>query len=424
VSGRYGRIARRLASSRARLSLAVVLCVVALALVPAFGPSKSRLDFEIAIYYPARAFLDGLDPYEQHAYLARYPVQAPFPPFLPASLLLHAPLALLPPGPSSTLYLYVSLALVFACARLALAFTERPTGPTAVITVVALVLLSRPGRLALRLGQLSFEPICGTYLALYFARRSPGLAGVGLFLASLKPTFGVPLGLLMLARRQIRPVAIGFALTLLVNSALAVVLIRRAGGVAAFRAHLEATFDASRQGIVETSNPIMTSLRTDAASLLGRLRGHPLPSRGQAMVALAVLATAAGVLQLRGRGRAGTGEGMVAGFVCVAMLLSGYHQAYDLSLLILPAVVLARGPPGLVATDRMFRLVLGGLLLLLGANYFASEGALARFGFERETRGWLLVTSVNAVALLLAFVVYAVALARHATTASVAEPPG
>ena len=268
MAGGFRGISGLAVSSRMRLGLALLLFLAALVLLPAFGPTRGRIDFQIAVYYPARAFLDGLDPYDQGPYLARYPVQAPFPPFLPASLLLHAPLALLPVGLSGTVYLCVSLALVVACAWLALTFTERPTRPASVITVAALVLLSRPGRLALRLGQLSFEPILGTYTALQFATRAPWLGGLGLFLASVKPTFGVPLGILMLARRQLRSVVIGVALILIVNSAISVVLIRRAGGLRAFQAHVAATFDASRQGIIETRNPVMTGLRTDAASLL------------------------------------------------------------------------------------------------------------------------------------------------------------
>ena len=97
----------------------------------------------------------------------------------------------------------------------------------------------------------------------------------------------------------------------------------------------------------------------------------------------------------------------MAGLVCIAILLSGYHQVYDLSLLILPAVVVARGPPEGSPSGRTFRGVVGGLLLLLGANYLSSEGALTRLGLDRETPGWLVVTSLNAVMLLLAYVIYA-----------------
>ena len=413
-----------------QLALAVLLGMAALVVLPAFTTDQSRIDFEIAVYYPARAFLDGLDPYDQGPYLARYPVQAPFPPFLPASLLLHAPFALLPLTLSATVYLAVSVALVLVSAWLSLSFTDRPIRPAGVITVAALALLSRPGRLALRLGQLSFEPICGTYAALRFATSAPWLGGLGLFLASIKPTFGVPLAVLMLARRQVRSLAIGVALIVIVNAAISGILIRRAGGVSPFRAHLAATFDASRQGIVETSNPVMTGLRTDAASLVGRLRGHPLPSWAQAVVALAVLAVTAAILVSVDRSGVGRGAGFVAGFVCVAILLSGYHQVYDLSLLMLPAVVVARSSAREARVHHSAWGALRALLLLLGLNYVSSEGALSRFGLERETTGWLLLTSINAVLLLSAYIVFAASLIQSVRTETAAsrqprpgEPP-
>ena len=390
----------------------MLLYLFALVVLPAFGPLENRIDFDVAIYYPARAFLDGVNPYDQHVYLAHYPAQAPFPPFLPVGLLLHAPLGLLPAELSSLLYLCLSLILVFACVRLALAYTERPAGLSTVIAVAALVLLSRPGRLGLRLGQLSFEPIFGTYLALYFTRRKPWLAGLGLFLASIKPTFGVPLGVLMLVRRQYRPVAIACAVSVSLNLAVSIALIHRSGGLAAFRDHVAATFDASRQGIIETRNPAMTSLRIDAASLLGRLRGDPLPAAAQALVGAGVITVAAAAMWLSGT-RGDQDEDILAGLICVAILLSGYHQAYDLSLLILPAVVLARSPPGREPLGRGFRFLLGALLLALGANYLSSEGVLAEFGLERGSRAWLLLTSLNAVALLLTFAAYAAALMQR-----------
>ena len=61
-----------------RLAGALLLYLVALAWIPVHPDVLwvERLDFGIAVHYPARAFLDGLDPYDQSAYRAAYPVQA------------------------------------------------------------------------------------------------------------------------------------------------------------------------------------------------------------------------------------------------------------------------------------------------------------------------------------------------------------
>ena len=164
-------------------------------------------------------------------------------------------------------------------------------------------------------------------------------------------------------------------------------------------------------GIVETENPDMTSLRADAPSLIGRITGHPLRAPAQSLVGLLVLAIALGVLwksRLGGGSPNGGTGALLAGFVCLAILSSGYHQTYDLVLLALPAVVLLRDPVATVVLPRSARLILLGLLAIIASNYAASEGALERLGMATGGRGWQILTSVNAVALLLAFVVYAV----------------
>jgi hypothetical protein len=99
---------------------------------------------------------------------------------------------------------------------------------------------------------------------------------------------------------------------------------------------------------------------------------------------------------------------ILAGFICLAILSSGYHQTYDLVLLALPAVVLLRDPMATVVLSRSSRLILLGLLAIIAGNYAASEGALARLGMTTGTSGWRILTSINAVALLVAFGVYAV----------------
>ena len=331
-----------------RLAGAALLFLVALAMIPVRPDllRVDRLDFDIAVYYPARAFLDGLDPYDQSAYRAAYPVQAPLPPFLPATLLLHLPFGLLPPGPSAALYLGVTLILILATGWLALGFTEgeRPP-PAAIVLVAALIMLSRPGRLVLRLGQLSFEPVVGTYTAFRYALLAPWLGGLGVAIALIKPTFGVPLAALMVGRRHWRAVAIGMAITAAVNLPVALVLAHRDGGISALASHFSDTWEASRLGIVETENPDMTSLRADTPSLIGRIRGHPLRAGAQSLVGLVILALALVVLRRSklGEGSSDVGGGaLLAGFICLAILSSGYHQTYDLVLLALPAVVLLR----------------------------------------------------------------------------------
>ena len=84
----------------------------------------------------------------------------------------------------------------------------------ATLGLTALLLLSRPGHMNLLLGQVTAQVVIGAYVALRWARTRPLLAGMGLALATLKPTYGVPLALLMLfGRGDLGAVVVGVALS-------------------------------------------------------------------------------------------------------------------------------------------------------------------------------------------------------------------
>lgn len=58
------------------------------------------IDFREVVYYPTRAFLDGLNPYNILEYVERYPVHLAVSPYARAVFLLFAPIGLLPLGVS------------------------------------------------------------------------------------------------------------------------------------------------------------------------------------------------------------------------------------------------------------------------------------------------------------------------------------
>ena len=53
-------------------------------------------DFASAVYYPTRAFVEGVSRMMPR-YLPRFPTPAPASPYLPGTLLLHLPFGLMPP---------------------------------------------------------------------------------------------------------------------------------------------------------------------------------------------------------------------------------------------------------------------------------------------------------------------------------------
>lgn len=408
-----------LLASVAFLGIALLVAVFR----PAFGHGGNLRavtalmnDFALNVYYPSRALLDRVNPYDQATYLARYPVDSAFPPYLPVTLLLHLPFACLPFHEAALAYLCVSVALVTLLAWISLRFCGRRSGLPMALATAALIVLSRPGRQLLVLGQPAIEFILATYLALYYARRFPLASGLGLALSLSKPTFGLPLGALMLARRTNKTaVTFGAAFTVLLNLPVLAMLAFRAGSVSALWHTLVAALHAN-QGDPSflVVNPATSSLRVDMSSLLSRVVGHALDGAAQGAVMLAVLTGAAFAIRRSETSPDDRRIRAADSILCIAALLSIYHQAYDLVLLTMPFAALAarRLPP--VFNANHFRLPLLGLYTVLAANYAASYSVLSKLhlvpvsGEPTSPTGglWLLLVSVNGLALLSAYGLY------------------
>jgi len=149
-------------------------------------------------------------------------------------------------------------------------------------------------------------------------------------------------------------------------------------------------------------------------------------------VVLGVAAYAVTAAERLERGRT---RSLSATVICLAILLCGYHQAYDLLLLTLPLVALAedRLPAGLFTPRQRWVLLL--LFAGLAANYASSFGVLERLGiYEPSARAvpsarlaWLLLVTLNGAALVVLFVSYTVAtlqlVRRIASSATAAGEP-
>src|SRR6188508_1124559 len=83
-TARYSRVAL------AALALIAALVIAMLRVTTLSDVGGVRLsanwalvDFQNTIYYPVRAFIDGVNPYDRATYRAHYPAET-FPPFLPS----------------------------------------------------------------------------------------------------------------------------------------------------------------------------------------------------------------------------------------------------------------------------------------------------------------------------------------------------
>lgn len=410
------RLASRPSSSSRLAAIAVGLFVASVALVAlrtvlrfsghaAPGVDAWGLqDFNDAIYQPVVALLEGENPYGSR-FAETWPVRYPFPLYLPATLALHLPLGLLPLPVAGAVYFLLCVALVPVLARLALRMAGVARSATVVFGVSCLVVLSRPGSWTLFIGQYTVTMVVATYVALVFARERPWLAATGVALAALKPTFGAPLALLLLARGEWRPVVRGLAVAGALSLVVVVPLAQSAGGVGPFLESLAENY--ARFASMEQVSPALSAYRIDAAGLIGRVIGAPLAPALELLLVATVLGVAAlGVRRLAADPEVEPAARLATALVTTATLLCTYHQGYDALLLAAPLVALSAGAwaPARLATPGRRALLLG-LLGLPAVNYLCTNVVTTWLDLRGPSA--VVNASANGAALVLAFALLA-----------------
>lgn len=358
-------------------------------------------DFRDAVYYPVVAMLEGANPYDTPGYMARYPVHQLFPLYSPLTLLVHLPFGLLPYTWSEALYFTTTIGLTVLLAWMALRIAGQRPEPSVVIALAALILISRPGHMNLLIGQVTLPVVLASVAALHWGRRRPYLAGVALAIATLKPTYGAPLMLLMLARQNYRAAAVGAIGGGLGALAGLAVISWHSGGIAGVIAAIPAnyaTFEA--QGTVDLAS---SWARLDVVATVSRCLGSEPGTTAQLLLSIGVLVLAAAIVRrLSNSVDSHRADGITAAVVCLAVLICCYHQAYDLLLLVVPCVALAfAAQPWWNRISRRLRWTLLLLLIIPFANYAATRSIIDRFDLTGPA--WTFVTSINGLALLGAF---------------------
>ena len=364
-------------------------------------------DFRDNVYYPAVAYLDGRNPWNWEDYRQSYPVARPLPPYTPIFVGVHLPLGLLPYGAAEVAFFVINSLLLVAVAVVALQGAGATVTAARALSIAALLALSRPGHQTLFLGQVAPLLSLATGLALVHARAKPGLASVGMLLACAKPTYALPLALLLFARGDTWVVLQGGVLAAILGGALAVAPARVAGGVVQL-------VDSVRGGLayVAANDPSYREstsvIRLDLGSLVGRALGTPPSALTTILLAAAVLGIAALAARRLRTVEQSPSRPLSAGVIVLALLLSLYHQAYDALLLVFPVVTLAfaRADGDQRALSRGWSAAVLACLLVPAANYLSSNTLLDYIAPNHLL--WLVVTGANGIAVTIAFLLWLV----------------
>jgi hypothetical protein len=312
-------------------------------------------DFRDVLYYPARAALAGINPYDATAdgnpnrYLNRYHVGNSFPLYSPLVLALGLPLSALPIGTGALLWWLVNVALTVVLGHVA--WRWRGLTPTVAMTTLlaAAILVSRPGLANVYFGQVTLIVTLACLAALHFAATRAWLGGAALAVATLKPTFGVPLALLMLLRGD-RTVAwsglaVGFAAAL---AGIGLLLARDSLGTSPWAIVRANQAQTDRNPAVD---PARTGSRIDAPFVVERIVGSPAAALSRVALPLVML-TATGLVArsaamrhlAQRRDQPLYAEHATLLLVTVAACM--YHNIYDALLLVVPAVAICPWLPG------------------------------------------------------------------------------
>lgn len=357
-------------------------------------PFYGMQDFRDTIYYPARAFLAGVDPYDAVRFKDTYPIVGTLGPWAPAVLWLFVPFAMLSLPQAEIVFFLLNLALVplVATLILRLCHVRQPT-VVASLGLGAVLLATRQGHSTLFLGQNTLWLLVGVFAALYHARSRPWIAGLALALAATKPTFGVPLAILMLGRAEWRPVAIGSGILGVLSVPVVVRLVQNAGSLPTFLQ----SFSASSGHLMHMSVNSTHTLRIDAPALFERFTGAAPMGSSSTVLTFAIVAI--GLVAVWRAGEHDDHDPLVDALICLTVLTCTYHQIYDSMIAALPLTALALGTwrPELPTLGRHTRPVLLGLLLVPAVNWLSSFHAIERLGMRDNAR--VAVESVNGVAM-------------------------
>jgi Glycosyltransferase family 87 len=365
-------------------------------------------DFHNAVYFPGLAFSRGENPYSA-TYAAKYPVNREMSPYSPLLLPFASLMGVLPLRMAEYLWYSTNIILMFALSVTLLHVTKMRIYAHRVLLVAALILFSRVGQSNQVLGQLGTYFCLFTFVAVWCAPTNKYLSATGLALASIKPTFGIPLILMMLAARKVQPVVLGLLLGG-VGAGLSLGWI-----IANEPTELLASFENSQHAIVADKDvdPDSAWMRTDLVSVVARNFSIVSDLKFELVGMLFILIPAfAALWKLSSKQQTAESRSLELATVTTMIPLCIYHLSYDL-LVVLPALALAIS--GRIFTTQkqplMYRYAYSALLVFPLINYFAAYSVMEKLHIDGMLREMLIAS--NPLSLLAANVVLWIAVYNH-----------
>ena len=357
-------------------------------------------DFHNAVYFPGLAYANRENPYLGY-YAEKYPVNREMSPYSPLLLPFAALFGVLPLRPSEILWCVFNTLLILWLADWVRFAAGWRRSVTTVFGIGAVLAATRAGHSNLILGQFAALMSIATFYALYDAEHKPMRSAIALTVASIKPTFGLPLFFLLACRRKFRVVVLAGILSV-------------CGAVGSFawiqqtESGLQQSLTTSHDAIVVDADVDPTSawMRTDFMSVLYRF-ASVTPSAAMEFGAMLILLAPVGMILWRRSGAAPKQADDAASWPDLDDILTMsliplviYHLAYD-CLVVTPAIAALLAARGRLArVSLLTRWSLASLLVISTMNYLTTWSIMERLGVEGAARD--LIITITPISLMLA----------------------
>lgn len=366
------------------------------------------------------------EPPAEPKYQQRYPVGNFFPLYSPLLFLLFWPFGWFDFNTSVAIYVLLNLSLAVWWISLIL----RGAGPVSqdglrnswgnMAWWGSAYLLTQSGRANFLGGETALPLTLASYGAIQLSDHRPALAGILLAITSFKPTFGLPLGIVLLAAGRWRTVLIGWGLGFVIGVAGLFLIFQQSGDLPRFVEILRDNHHALEADV--DVNPHISGVRIDAVAAietwLPRIAGLELLAPW-----LVLLVAVVGIVRLRQRPIISPAEQLVtrevvAAICAIAVVAGMYHLLYDGLLIYAVLAWLILSPASMwEASPRWLRPTLIALVTFPLVNYFTTQAmqtiylkvglSSPPFPAKLAQITWTCICSANGIALFTAMALLA-----------------
>ncbi len=365
--------------------------------------NRGHSDFHNGAYFPSLAFREGVNPYSSAA-VDRYLLTRSSPIYSPVVFIWHLPFSYMGLYEADIAFFVFNTAMIGLLAWMGIRMSGHRVRWGIWLMLSAILVYSRPGHVTLFTGYFTAELVIGTVIALHFASTRPFASGCGMLLASGKPTYILPLIVLMVCRRNYRAVIAGLVLCTIGG-------LVGLGWLVSFASPAEvvAGINEGRMALHDdpTEDPINTWTRLDSVGTISKVVGWKPNDGGYLSSMMFMLAIPGWVIfKVAANERNRGATGLTAMIVCLTILVSIYHHSYDSLLIAVPWIGLTffRSIDQHELPDWA-RTVTAVLLAVPLANYLSTRVFQQKMGLDPQGPVWEILTSANGVCLLLALVV-------------------